>query len=71
MSKEKSKETVMSESLRMRCVELVISFVGEKYADEWWDSPNKIFDGETPRKTFDSEPNLVYNYLMDMSEGGW
>lgn len=61
----------MSESLRNRCNALVTALVGEKYADEWWDSPNKIFDGETPRKTFDSEPNLVYNYLMDMTEGGW
>lgn len=61
----------MSEVLRNRCNELVTALVGKEYADEWWDSPNKIFDGETPRKTFDSEPNLVYNYLMDMTEGGW
>ena len=61
----------MNESLRKRCNALVTVIVGEDYVDHWWDSPNKIFDGETPRKTFDSEPNLVYNYLMDMMEGAW
>jgi len=61
----------MSEALRNRCNTLVTALVGEKYVEEWWDSPNKIFDGETPRKTFDSEPNLVYSYLQDMKEGGW
>jgi hypothetical protein len=49
----------------------VTALVGEKYVEEWWDSPSVEFDGETPRKTFDSEPNLVYNYLRDMTEGGW
>lgn len=62
---------MQTETLRKRCNDLVISFVGEKYADEWWDSPNKIFDGETPRKIFDSEPNRVYNYLLEFAEGAW
>jgi hypothetical protein len=61
----------MSEALRNRCNILVTALVGKKYVEEWWDSPSVIFDGETPRKTFDSEPNLVYNYLRDMTEGGW
>lgn len=61
----------MSESLRNRCNALVTALVGKEYADEWWDSPNKRFDGETPRKIFDIEPNRVYNYLMEFTEGEW
>jgi hypothetical protein len=61
----------MTEILRNRCNTLVTALVGKKYVEEWWDSPNKRFDGETPRKVFDIEPNRVYNYLMEFSEGAW
>ena len=34
----------MNESLRKRCNALLTVIVGEDYVDQWWDSPNKIFD---------------------------
>lgn len=61
----------MSEILRDRCNMLLTALMGKEYIEEWWDSPNKRFDGETPRKVFDSEPNRVYNYLMEFEEGAW
>jgi hypothetical protein len=61
----------MSEILRNRCNTLLTAVVGKDYVDAWWDSPNKRFDGETPRKIFDIEPNRVYNYLMEFTEGAW
>ena len=61
----------MTVALRNRCNILLTVLIGKDYVEQWWDSPNKRFDGETPRKVFDTEPNLVYNYLMDMMEGAW
>ena len=61
----------MNESLRLQCNRLLASLLGEEHTEQWWDSPNKHFNGETPRKIFDSEPNLVYNYLLEHAEGHW
>lgn len=61
----------MSEVLRNRCNILLTALLGKEHAESWWDSPNKRFDGETPRKVFDSEPNRVYNYLMEFAGGAW
>lgn len=61
----------MSETLRNRCNVLLTALMGKEHIEEWWDSPNKRFDGETPRKVFDIEPNRVYNYLMEFEEGQW
>lgn len=60
----------MNEPLLNRCNALLTALIGKDYVEQWWDSPNKRFDGQTPRKVFDYEPNQVYNYLLEYSEGG-
>ena len=50
--------------LRQRSEALVIALVGKDLADDWWNRPNKEFDGQTPKETFDKNPSEVYNYLM-------
>lgn len=67
MSKEKSKEDLLWYCNDM----LTYIFGSEEDVEPWWDSPNSSFDGETPRKIFDIEPNRVYNYLLEFKEGGW
>jgi hypothetical protein len=61
----------MSEPIRNRCNVLLTALIGKEYVAQWWDSPNKRFDGETPNKVFETEPNRVYNYLMEFVEGAW
>ena len=67
MSKEKSKEDLLWYCNDM----LTYIFGSEEDVEPWWDSPNLAFEGETPRKIFDIEPNRVYNYLLEFKEGGW
>jgi hypothetical protein len=50
---------------------LLKGMLGEKYAQEWWLTPNKAFDGEIPKIVFESEPNKVYQYLISCAEGEW
>jgi len=51
--------------MRERSEALVIALVGKEMAPKWWDSKNKAFDLETPKVRFESNPEQVYNYLMD------
>ena len=51
--------------MRERSEALVIALVGKEMAPKWWDSNNKAFDMETPKVRFESNPEQVYNYLMD------
>ncbi len=51
--------------IRSRSESLVIALVGKDASDWWWNSPNKAFDGQTPKETFDKEPEVVYDYLMN------
>lgn len=44
---------------------LVIAMIGRLAADSWWKSKNKAFDMQTPEEVWKTEPEKVYNYLMD------
>ena len=43
----------------------VVALVGNKLANNWWDSPNREFSNRTPRSHMnDAEWELVRDYLM-------
>ncbi len=44
---------------------LVIALCGRDVADSWWKGKNKAFDMQTPEEVWKTEPEKVYNYLMD------
>lgn len=48
---------------------LVMSMVGENMADEWWKSPNKAFDMQTPDQVWVQDYERIFNYLMDAASG--
>jgi hypothetical protein len=57
--------------IRGRCEVLVIVLVGAKMAPQWWSSKNKAFDMRTPEEQFDFNPESVYNYLVNYSDGSY
>ena len=57
--------------LRKRCEALIIAMVGKVLARQWWNNPNRAFDGKTPEQMYSVEPTKVYAYLMSRSEGEW
>lgn len=60
------------EIVKQRCDALLNAMLGSsELVDNWWNSPNKAFNGETPDVVFVLEPMKVYRYLMMCSEGGW
>lgn len=48
-------------AMQGRCDALVIAMVGEELADGWWNSPNRAFNGQTPKE---APLEVVYSYLM-------
>ena len=52
---------------KQRSVALVIGLVGIDLADDWWNSPNKAFDGRTPAGMWIEDFRQVHNYLMHHS----
>lgn len=59
------------ENRRKRCEALIIAMLGRKLALDWWNNPNKAFDGRTPEMAYKTEPDKVYAYLMHSAEGEW
>jgi hypothetical protein len=49
--------------IRKRCEFLLITLVGRKLAKQWWQSPNKAFEGKTPEERWEENPEDVYDYL--------
>lgn len=48
-------------AMKGRCDALVIAMVGAELANGWWNSPNKAFNGQTPKE---APLEVVYSYLM-------
>ena len=48
-------------AMKGRCDALVIAMVGAELAKDWWNSPNKAFNGQTPKE---APLEVVYSYLM-------
>lgn len=61
--------TLSEKNIRQRSIALVISFVGEKMADQWWLSPNRHFDDTPPALQWIKDPESVYRYLMSQISG--
>ena len=57
--------------IRKRCEALIIAMVGKELAKDWWNNPNKAFDGDTPEQRYSVSPTTVYAYLMSRAEGEW
>lgn len=58
-------------NMRARCEALITAMVGKDLVDQWWNSPNKAFGGDTPEQIYSVAPSAVYAYLMKSSEGEW
>ena len=53
-----------------RCSKVLMALLGsEELVKQWWDSPNRAFDGETPLKTLDSNPESVIRYIISQLSG--
>ena len=55
--------------MRNRCESMILSMVGKDYANTWWNSPNKAFQGKTPNEVFDTDPEQVYDYIIGHING--
>lgn len=50
---------------------LVVGLVGGGSSKQWWNSPNRAFEGRKPIDLLnESEWERVRNYLMDSAYGG-
>lgn len=59
------------QKIRVKCEYLLESLIGHRHAEDWWDSPNKNWDGRTPQDVFDGPDAMeVYDYLMNSAYGG-
>lgn len=62
---------ISKENMRARCEALITAMVGRDLVDQWWNSPNKAFCGDTPEQIYSVAPSAVYAYLMKSAEGEW
>lgn len=51
--------------IQQRCETLVVARVGLEKSFDWWLTPNRAFDMQTPEVAFYFDPQVVYKYLMD------
>ena len=52
--------------------QLIIEMTGDPAkANDWWNSPNKAFGGETPKNVWLKNPELVQVYVNQIFFGGW
>lgn len=49
---------------------LVASLIGENQVEQWWNSPNRAFNGFTPLETWERENTKVLSYLYNHIYGG-
>lgn len=53
-----------------RCNVLLTVLMGTE-KDVWWTLPNHAFNLRTPAEVFDTDPQRVYDYLMNIKDGEW
>lgn len=46
------------------CEAALKRLVGPDLVSDWWNSPNKAFDGGTPEGTWQIDYERVYRYIM-------
>ena len=60
----------IADKRKNKCDVLLIAMLGTtELVDQWWKSPNKAFNNNTPEVAYYVEPKEVLSYLMRMSEG--
>lgn len=53
------------------CDKLLASMLGSwELAEQWWNSPNKAFNGEHPIDVFETDKRKVVNYLFHHAYAG-
>ena len=51
---------------------LLLVLVGtEELVDLWWESPNKAFDGNTPKEMLAKQPETVVQYIVGQFNGDY
>lgn len=63
-------ESIDYETL-FKCLNLLEALVGPKLMVQWWESPNRAFEGRTPLEQFKRDPHSVLAYLNIHTYGGW
>lgn len=50
--------------MRRRCETYICSLVGADGAAAWWNTTNREFGGLTANQQWNSDPDVVYKYLL-------
>lgn len=46
---------------------MLLSLLGsQELVDSWWQSPNKYFGYDTPQQAWNTEPEKVTDYIMNI-----
>ena len=51
--------------IKTHCDKMLIAMLGFDNVSQWWESPNKAFDMNTPKEQWEKDPQVVYNYLLN------
>jgi hypothetical protein len=54
--------------LKARSDALLVAMLGQEMAPQWWTTPNRAFEQQTPNT---QSIERVYGYLMSRAEGEW
>lgn len=55
----------MQEKIKEALNECLMAMLGdEQLVRDWWDSPNKAFDMQTPNKVWEEDYNKVRSYIV-------
>jgi hypothetical protein len=57
--------------MKARSDALLTAMLGKDLVEQWWQGENKRFNGLTPAEQWGKDPESVYSYLMNMSQGEW
>lgn len=50
---------------RTKLNQILFALIGSsELVEQWWDSPNKAFDGENPSNILDTDPQKVVQYIL-------
>jgi hypothetical protein len=58
-------------TLKLRCDEMLLAFLGPEFSQRWWHNPNKAFNGLTPEGQWILDHIPVYNYLINHCSGDY
>jgi hypothetical protein len=57
--------------LRQRCDQILLAMLGGIAASAWWSTCNESFDGRTPEDCWTTDPDRVYQYLLEHTDYSW